>query len=195
MRKDIIYSLKGVSKTYQPDGCKALNEIEFDIYREEIFGLVGESGSGKSTCARVVSGLDEVDSGQCFFEGKDISHLSERELFSLRREIQFVFQDPCAALNPMHRIVETLLEPLRLHSNYMKSRKPPLEEIASLLEKVGLPLDVLSRFPHQFSGGAKTHPSLETFLSKFFFGIIILGTLCLCLIGSGIGIASINTFV
>ncbi|RDB31577.1 oligopeptide/dipeptide ABC transporter ATP-binding protein [Candidatus Similichlamydia laticola] len=155
MQQETIYSLKDVCKTYQPEGILALNHIHFEIYREEIFGLVGESGSGKSTCARVVSQLEEVDSGQCLFEGRDISNLSDEEMFSLRREIQFVFQDPCAALNPMHRILETLIEPLQLHADYLRLNASPMEQISELLEKVGLCSNVLSRFPHQFSGGQK----------------------------------------
>ncbi len=132
-------------------------------------GLVGESGSGKSTLARLLSRLERPSEGSLYFQGKEIGYLPESLLLPFRREVQVIFQDAAASLNPRHSVEKILSEPLRNFSPGLK-RKERLERIAEILRQVGLSPDYYSRFPHEFSGGQKRrlaiaraviiHPSL-----------------------------------
>lgn len=132
---------------------KAVDDISFDIAESEVLGLVGESGSGKSTAARAAIRLIEPTSGEITFQGQDVMAMSLNTIRKkLRREIQIVFQDPYASLNPRKSIAESLGEGLIYHGLVKTSEEMEvyLEEI---LRKIGLRNDVLGRYPHELSGG------------------------------------------
>jgi oligopeptide/dipeptide ABC transporter ATP-binding protein len=127
-------------------------------------GLVGESGCGKSTLGRLALRLLEPTSGSVRFEGKDLSTLDKQELRELRKNMQIIFQDPFASLNPRMRILEIITEPLVIHG---LARKSELEKKGSaLLEKVGLAADALRRYPHEFSGGQRQRVGIARALAS-----------------------------
>ncbi|MFC4354291.1 ABC transporter ATP-binding protein [Chryseomicrobium palamuruense] len=132
---------------------KAVDDVSFKVYQGETFGIVGESGCGKSTTGRLLLKLLEPTSGEVLFEGKDIAHLSQKEMRLLRKDLQIVFQDPFASLNPRMKVFEIIEEPL-INFGYSdkKERSEIVHEIAS---KVGLSANQLKRFPHEFSGGQR----------------------------------------
>lgn len=130
----------------------AASEVSFALKRKEIVGIVGESGSGKSTVARCVMRLIEPSSGEVVLQGTDITTLGRAKLMPLRKRIQMIFQDPYRSLNPRQCIGESVIEGLL---NYGMSREQALEKAARAMELVGLPVDALARFPHQFSGGQR----------------------------------------
>jgi oligopeptide/dipeptide ABC transporter ATP-binding protein len=131
----------------------AVDGVTFSIARGEALGLVGESGCGKSTLGRLALRLLQPTSGSVSFEGKDLSSLDKQALRELRKKMQIVFQDPFASLNPRMRILEIITEPLVIHG---LAKDDELEgRGAALLEKVGLPVDALGRYPHEFSGGQR----------------------------------------
>ena len=132
----------------------AVNEVSFEIYEGETFGLVGESGCGKSTTGRSIMRLTNPTGGKVFFEGKDISKMNKRELKDLRREMQFIFQDPYASLNPRMTIGEIISEPLLIH-NVMPNKEERLAYVRELLDTVGLNPEHINRYPHEFSGGQR----------------------------------------
>jgi oligopeptide transport system ATP-binding protein len=127
----------------------AVDDVSLELRAGETLGLVGESGCGKSTLAR----LYPLTSGSIEFEGQDISTLSRRELRPVRRELQMVFQDPYASLNPRKRVGEILSEPLRIH--HYGNRDQVRRRVRELLELVGLSPEHLNRYPHEFSGGQR----------------------------------------
>lgn len=133
--------------------CKAVDDVSFTIKRGKTLGLVGESGCGKSTLGRCVLRLHEPTSGEVRLEGLDISQLSGRELKAMRRDMQIIFQDPYASLNPRMTIHEILREPLDTHKIGTEEEREA--KIAEVMAIVGLRPQVLNRYPHEFSGGQR----------------------------------------
>jgi oligopeptide/dipeptide ABC transporter ATP-binding protein len=137
-----------------PSGIvRAVNGVSFSLAPGETLGLVGESGCGKSTLGKSIARLISPSSGEILFRGTDLAPLSRRQLQPFRKNIQFVFQDPYASLNPRASVQRILEEPLIVHG--MSSSKERLSRIFALLERVGLPTDSTTNFPHEFSGGQR----------------------------------------
>ncbi len=129
----------------------AVDDVSFELRAGETLGLVGESGCGKSTLARCVARLFPLTSGSIVFEGRDISGLSRRQLRPVRRELQMVFQDPYASLNPRKRVGAVISDPMRIHR--WGSREQIKRRVGELL--VGLSPEHVNRYPHEFSGGQR----------------------------------------
>ena len=158
---EIILEVQGLTKHFpireslfsRPVMLHAVDDVSFKVYKGKTVGIVGESGSGKSTIARLILKLVRATAGKVVFEGRDILALSDRNSRFIRKQMQMIFQDPYASLNPRFKIGFTLAEPLREH------RLVPKEQIRELagdmLEKVGLQREMLNRFPHEFSGGQR----------------------------------------
>ncbi len=151
----------GLGKTVE---AKAVDGVTLSVARGEAVGLVGESGCGKSTLGRLALRLLEPTSGNVFFEGENLSVLGKDELRTLRKSMQIIFQDPFASLNPRMRIQEIITEPLVIHR---LARRDELEARgAALLQKVGLPVDALRRYPHEFSGGQRQRVGIARALAS-----------------------------
>ncbi|HEY1032486.1 MAG TPA: ABC transporter ATP-binding protein [Flavipsychrobacter sp.] len=135
------------------DYFKAVDDVSFTLNKGEVLGLVGESGCGKSTISRSLMGLLPVHEGQIIFNGEDLATLPHKEWPRIRRQIQLIFQDPFASLNPRMTIGDMLMEPLRVHN--IVPTKELKEEAQRLLDLVHLPADSMKRYPHQFSGGQR----------------------------------------
>ena len=168
-----IVSVKNVSKIFpvgknlfgKPDKfVHAVNDVSFDIQEGETFSVVGESGCGKSTTGRLIDHLLIPDSGEIWFEGKDISKLSENEMRPLRKDIQMIFQDPAGSLNPRMRVEDLVEEPLLIHTNLSKEER--MKIVHELLETVGLSAKHAKRYPHEFSGGQKQRAAIARALMR-----------------------------
>jgi peptide/nickel transport system ATP-binding protein len=132
---------------------KAVEDVSFTVKRGEVVGLVGESGSGKTTAGRAILRLIEPTSGEVNFEGKDITKISKGEMREYRKEMQIIFQDPFASLNPRMTVGDIIGEALVIHK--LARGKEKDERVASLLEKTGLSPNHMRRYPHEFSGGQR----------------------------------------
>jgi ABC-type glutathione transport system ATPase component len=132
---------------------RAVDDVSLSIHPGETLGLVGESGSGKSTIGRAIVGLVPVTSGSIRFDGRDITNASLSRRRELSAEMQVVFQDPYSSLNPAKTIGQTLAEPLTVHGKLSRSGR--VERVATMLERVGMPVDAAARYPAQFSGGQR----------------------------------------
>jgi peptide/nickel transport system ATP-binding protein len=143
---------------------KAVDDVSFAIQRGETLGLVGESGCGKSTVGRTIIRLHVPTAGRIVFDGTDITSLPESRLRHTRRGMQMVFQDPFASLNPRHSVGRIVGEPLRVHG-IASGRRDVAGRVRELLERVGLPADAASRYPHEFSGGQRQRIGLARALA------------------------------
>jgi oligopeptide transport system ATP-binding protein len=132
---------------------KAVDDVSFYVKKGETLGIVGESGCGKSTTGRLLMRLIEASDGSIMFEDKEITKMSKAELRKTRRDIQMVFQDPYASLNPRHSIEQILEEPLIVHG--MGTKEERKKQVKEMLEVVGLSSYHARRYPHQFSGGQR----------------------------------------
>jgi oligopeptide/dipeptide ABC transporter ATP-binding protein len=162
-RGEPLVKLEGVKKWFpvtrgiifrRPVGyVHAVDGIELEVYPGETIGLVGETGCGKSTTARLVTKLLDVTEGKVWFEGRDITNLSRRQMRPLRRQMQMIFQDPYASLNPRKTVASIIGEPLRVHKTVQESKVKG--EVQQLMELVGLNPEHYNRYPHEFSGGQR----------------------------------------
>ncbi|AFL97267.1 ABC transporter ATP-binding protein [Ornithobacterium rhinotracheale] len=139
---------------FKKEEIKAVQDISFEIYPGETLGLVGESGSGKTTLSRTLLMLEKPTAGSVWYQGKDITKLSTRELRKLRKEIQIIFQDPYSSLNPMQTVGEIITTPMQIHG-IRNSAAERRNQAANLLEIVGLHASDLNKYPHEFSGGQR----------------------------------------
>lgn len=159
--KNNILEVKGLKKYFpiysgifrhQVGAVKALDGVDFVIPKKGVLGMLGESGSGKSTAGRAAIRLIEPTAGEIQFEGRSLMDLSHLQLRELRKEMQIVFQDPLASLNPRKTIGESIGEALLYHG-IVKSKDEQMDHVAETLKKVGLSPDAMRKYPHAFSGG------------------------------------------
>ena len=150
-----VKNLKQYFKVSRKFTVKAVNGVSFEIYPGETYGLVGESGSGKSTIGRSIIRLYDPTAGEIKFDGTNISgKLSEKENKHLRVNMQMIFQDPMACLNPRKKVLDIIAQGLDIHHLYT-SKEERNEKVYKILEKVGLSKEHANRYPHQFSGGER----------------------------------------
>ena len=155
-----ILRVNNVSRIYETSGggfgrknrVSALDGVSFNLIQGETLGIVGESGCGKSTLGRIISRLDTPTAGEIIYKGNDIAKKSLAAMRPLRKEIQFIFQDPYASLNPRRQIGAIIEEPMRIHGISKDERRARAHE---LLEKVGLDKNSYEKYPHEFSGGQR----------------------------------------
>jgi oligopeptide transport system ATP-binding protein len=154
---------RGVLVDREVDQVRAVDGVGFRIERGETLGLVGESGSGKSTACRAVLQLIEPTSGSVRFEGREIAGLGRRQMRPLRRQMQMIFQDPYASLNPRKRVGQIVGDPLKRQG--IASGGELRRQVQELLERVGLSSEHYNRFPHEFSGGQRQRIGIARALS------------------------------
>ncbi|WP_454440589.1 ATP-binding cassette domain-containing protein [Vibrio bathopelagicus] len=147
------------------DIFRALHGVSFDIYAGKTLALVGESGCGKSTCARLMTKVYPATEGEILFNGKDISTLNSRkDILDYRSRVQMIFQDPFGSLNPTHTIEHHLTRPLKIHKQ-VANKEALVARLKELLALVELPLDTLSKYPHELSGGQRQRVNLARALA------------------------------
>ena len=144
---------RGILIQKQVGAVKAVDGISFDVRRGETLGLVGESGCGKSTAGKQILRLEEPTAGEVLFEGKDVLKLQPHDMRLMRREMQIVFQNPYASLDPRMTIGDSIAEPLRVHK--LMEGRAVVARVQELLERVGLSPTYIGRYPHEFSGGQR----------------------------------------
>lgn len=155
-RKKLV-ELKNVSLTFnkgKSNEVKAIDNVSFDIYEGEVFGLVGESGSGKTTVGRAILKLYDINDGEIIFNGEEVSRLKGKAQLDFRKQAQMIFQDPQASLNGRMKIRDIVAEGLDIHK-MVSSKAERDEKVQHLLDLVGLNKDHLTRYPHEFSGGQR----------------------------------------
>ncbi|MEI4801488.1 ABC transporter ATP-binding protein [Bacillus sp. NPDC077411] len=155
--REKLIEVKNVKQYFNVNGgvVKAIDDVTFDIYRGETFGLVGESGSGKSTTGRTIIRLYDATAGEVLFDGENVHGKKSRaELKKFNRKMQMIFQDPYASLNPRMSVGDIIAEGIDIHG-LAKNKEDRMKRVYDLLETVGLNREHASRFPHEFSGGQR----------------------------------------
>ncbi len=155
--REVILSVKGLKQYFTGRGglVKAVDDISFQIYKGEVFGLVGESGSGKSTTGRSIIRLYKPLAGEIIFQGEDISgKLTGEKKALINQKMQMIFQDPMASLNPRMKVEDIIAEGLDIHYPRM-SKEERKKKVFDILETVGLSKEHANRYPHEFSGGQR----------------------------------------
>jgi oligopeptide/dipeptide ABC transporter ATP-binding protein len=167
-----LLSVRGLVKKYPLDGrgllaprafLRAVDGVDFDLYPGKTLGLVGESGCGKSTTARMAAGIETPDEGTIVYQGQDLATLSRQEKKKIRTDIQMIFQDSYASLNPRRRVFDILSEPLLYHHRITPAQAP--QRVGELLDMVGLPQNAADRYPQSFSGGQRQRISIARALA------------------------------
>ena len=148
-----FFPIRGGLMSRVVGNVKAVNDITFSVKRGEVVGLVGESGSGKTTAGRAILRLIEPTGGQVLFNGTDITKLSKGQMRDYRREMQIIFQDPFASLNPRMTVSDIIGEAMQIHN--LHPGRERVDRIAELLQRVGLRPEHMGRYPHEFSGGQR----------------------------------------
>ena len=139
-------------KTY----VKAVDDVDFEVKKGEVFGIVGESGCGKSTMGRAILRLHEPTSGKVYFEGKDILGYNKKQLKDLRKDMQIIFQDPFASLNPRMTVSEAIIEPLLVQGIYKPNEKAAItQQVEKIMNLVGLAKRLVNTYPHELDGGRR----------------------------------------
>ena len=160
--KEVLVQVKNLKKHFpimrgilrrQVGAVQAVDGVTFDIYKGETLGLVGESGCGKSTTGRTILHLLEPTDGEVFFQGRNLTDFNRTELRKARRDMQMIFQDPYASLNPRMTVGSIVGEPLQIHN--IGDKKSQKERVQELLSLVGLNPYFINRYPHEFSGGQR----------------------------------------
>lgn len=153
-----IVAVRHLIQTFNRDQLnevRAIDDVSFDILKGETLGQVGESGSGKTTIGRAISRLYTPTDGKIIYKGKDISNLQDRkDLLSFRKDVQMIFQDPYASLNPRMKVMDIIAEGIDIHK-LAKNKKEKEARVYELLDLVGLNQDHSSRYPYEFSGGQR----------------------------------------
>lgn len=144
---------KGIFFSSNAGYVHAVDGVSFNVYKGETLGLVGESGCGKSTTGRTILQLYRPTSGSVWFDGEDLAGLQGKKLRQKRRQLQMIFQDPYASLNPRMTVAQIIGEPMEIHKTYQGTEQ--LKRVRELLELVGLNPTFINRFPHEFSGGQR----------------------------------------
>lgn len=157
--REVIVSVKNLKQYFnigKPNMVKAVDDVSFDIYKGETFGLVGESGSGKSTTGRSIIRLYDPTDGHIFFNGQDISKIKNHspKMKEFRREMQMIFQDPYASLNPRMKVKDIIAEGLDVHG-LVKNEDERDQRVRELLDMVNLNPEHMTRYPYEFSGGQR----------------------------------------
>ena len=159
----MILQVKGLSKDFQIKGKKlagkhvvlhALQEIELEIHEGEVLGVIGESGCGKSALGRCLVGLHKPTEGEILFEGKNIAGAKSKDKLKLCKNIQMIFQDPYSSLDPRHTAADSVSEPMVVHKT-VKGKAALEERVLELFQQVGLDVQHMNRYPHEFSGGQR----------------------------------------
>ncbi|WP_080848893.1 ABC transporter ATP-binding protein [Cytobacillus gottheilii] len=162
-----LLSVKDLVKSY--NGINAVDHISFDLKKGECLGLVGESGCGKSTLSRCLLRLEGVDAGSITFKDKEIQNLSQSQLRPIRKDIQIIFQNPTAALNPRLKIKDSILDPYLQYQKELSlthfSFTSKDQYVNQLLEAVGLPKGMGDRYPHEISGGQRQRVTIARAIS------------------------------
>ena len=161
--KKVILQVKSLSKDFQIKGKKlagkdvvlhALQEIDLEIHEGEVLGVIGESGCGKSTLGRCLVGLHKPTEGEILFEGKNIAGAKSKDKLKLCKNIQRIFQDPYSSLDPRHTAADSVSEPMVVHKT-VKGKAALEERVLELFQQVGLDVQHMNRYPHEFSGGQR----------------------------------------
>ncbi|MFS0645920.1 ABC transporter ATP-binding protein [Siminovitchia sp. 179-K 8D1 HS] len=165
MNRNVLLEVKNLKKYFPIRGggivgkkitnhVRAVDDVSFQVYEGESFGVVGESGCGKSTTGRVILRLLDPTSGTVYFQGKNLAEVSEKEMRMLRKDIQIIFQDPFASLNPRMRVKHIIEEPL-VNFNIVQGKENIRKKVEEIAEQVGLTKKQIERYPHEFSGGQR----------------------------------------
>ncbi len=155
-KKNVLIEVKDLSKHFNVGRnlvLKAVDDVTFNIYKGETFGVVGESGCGKTTCGRTVLGMYDATKGQVLYEGKDIHSMDKKEKFDFKKKAQYIFQDPYASLDPRMTIGSIIAEGMDIHFKMADEERQ--NKIDRLLNIVGLNKEHGARFPHELSGGQR----------------------------------------
>ena len=153
---EVLLECRDLCKSFEVKGkgtLTAVNHVNLTIHRGETVGLVGESGCGKTTLGRTIMKLYEPNDGQVLYQGKDIAAMNRKEALNYRKDVQMIFQDPYASLDPLNVVSQSIAEGLEIH--HMGNKAERHARVLELLEMVGLNKEHANRFPHEFSGGQR----------------------------------------